>query len=1407
MDIESDDSERWEDFFGSSTDLTPSLLGIYDTLTGSLVETTPKKQRSLPDLTEDKNEEDTTNNQNLNIEEILVTSKTSILDESDAEQESALKFDRNGKFSHSKICFISHNIQRLLQHTDSVKKIDGDAIRQQKISQEPKVAHKFVKKNQSKHQLVIPLSKTTSKITQSSKELVETFSSSTEYLDNIGSGGLGRGRNYPPNTPKQFDSEKTPTNATNEAFNFEIATPKKTTPVTPPSLLDTDEDIIEVDKVMELGALYDRDTNPKMADVIEAYNYSVGLSLSEVSTTSTDLMENSISSVETLAKSVEASPTGSRKPSPQSSPLLTYSRLSANKASTPISSPLSKTTNNEHSKTSMESLTDRLSEMKSKFSPRESRKMKLMPQEITFLKHRPLSSSSISSTSSSSSSGSEHIKPATSYLASVESLADHSENEIENRHGTYTVFERACMELVDTETNYVEDLGQVITGYLQDWRERHFIPPDQLSILFSNIEDIYDFNCTLLKQLITSGLNPAKIAKCFIDLRDRFDVYTTYCTSYPEAISLLTSLIQDTYTNAILNSTQKRLHHSLPLGSYLLKPVQRILRYHLLLDNLRKHCDVKEVSEAHEIMQDVAANINQVKRKLEQQSRVKELSGILDGWMGPKLTVLGDLRQEGILMEHNKPRSVFLFGTMLIITKPKEDGRLQFKRLIQQNNLMLNEHLPGEPTSFYVIPYDDPRSQIKLTARNREQKRVWAQDIKSVMLERFNNIPNRARELVYKLGDEEDRTPDTNKWKWPLNNSKPIYLERRNEFRRSEIRNRSKIKRKTSVTNSTSFEGFNNKQSELEHRALSKNLSMDDNMMATLPRTGGSTTTEECCSNAPDCECPTRSTKSSHINPALSKFNKERSKSVPRMSVLSSDLDEQQIVIKENLDSRVSKSTKSVEVKMYNTKTIPKRIATLKKNKSKKETSTFYMDLNDEFEETVLRITESTENLNEIEAAEEAIVEEYDSKKDEGQDQEIEKDGNSSNENTRKEDAQIVLDLVTKKIDFDRIQKKPQKKKSLENGSSPLNSPDPLGNSEELPPRPPSKSPPPLEVDESTDPSEPIYESLLRNVHVPYKFSPILNRSKSQQYYKPREKKSIPTNRPESDYVTLVYSASGNLQKIGDDLVGGFSGGAQLRSSDSKINYETLPIRDVCQSAPTSPEISSPNQPEAIYARPVTKNNLVKRLLSSSKSENVSGSESSLIPRVRKSIESATQSFGKINKPPERRVSDVTDMCRQSYLHRQGSEAVGERIANVDYADPKTLFTNGSVNNSAASLNIKGDSVFSLTSSSDSVFDFCKKRRDKPMNLEYLDNVAATCFEKDFRDSAIYSDDNEKRHDYGDSQPNGHSDSPPPLPPPRKSCGLSNPAVIVGPAHMSSSASRSWVMKQIENFNRENQHQ
>lgn len=92
-------------------------------------------------------------------------------------------------------------------------------------------------------------------------------------------------------------------------------------------------------------------------------------------------------------------------------------------------------------------------------------KSSLTIPDIARLKHRPLSATSICSTSSSSSSGSENLtnKIGVSYLASVESLADHSENELISG-GNMTLCERACREIIDSERTYVDDLGQVIKG-------------------------------------------------------------------------------------------------------------------------------------------------------------------------------------------------------------------------------------------------------------------------------------------------------------------------------------------------------------------------------------------------------------------------------------------------------------------------------------------------------------------------------------------------------------------------------------------------------------------------------------------------------------------------------------------------------------------------------------------------------------------------------------------------------------------------------------------------------------------------------------------------------------------------------------------------------------------------------
>nr|XP_036218863.1 uncharacterized protein LOC106621549 isoform X1 [Bactrocera oleae] len=1570
----------------------------------------------------------------------------------------------------NQIRILSPNVQRIITHSDAerVETVDIDALQQQPAHltsplQSPALHHRYVKKApppsatstpNSIHKVKlshIPLSKITGKLTQSGNELVETFDSSSEYLDALNFHSYSEAKparclKKPP-TPaivsipclegSTGDGEITPTNtlaiksndslgAFNFSTNYKLSLPNyerqesikliemeqlATTsqmltaacaPPPPTSLPlavehqqnhnhnnnninnnnNTSTTLNTPPPIPSKEFIATAPLSP--SDFVETLNYPlITKDLASLTLSEKDTMNSSMTSVElieainkpVISKPLVRSSSAACASTVSGSPMLTYARSKslAAKANTlggavPIKLPTAQQLEEleEASKMSAESL-DRLTDIKSKFSPKESRKGGPMLPEIAKLKHRPLSSSSICSTSSSSSSGSDHLngKLATSYLASVESLADQSENELMDPHSGMSVLERAMLEIVDSERSFVEDLGQVIKGYLSDWKERACLRYDELKILFSNIEEIYEFNSTLLKQLINSGMDPGKIAKCFIELRERFDVYTTYCTSYPEAISLLTKLLQATHTNALLTSTQKMLQHKLPLGSYLLKPVQRILKYHLLLDNLRKHCDVKEVLQAYEIMRQVARNIDQVKRKLEQQIRVKELSGILDGWLGPELTVLGELRQEGLLMEHNKPRMVFLFDTMLIITKSKEDNRLQFKSYIHQNNLMLSEHLPGEPTSFYVIPYHEPRNQIKLTAKNRDQKRLWAQHIKGVILEKFDNIPNRAKELVYKLGDEEDRTPDKNTWKWSLHSTSttPVYLERRNQYRRSEIRKCSKFKRKT-VTNSTSFDSFNelaeNAAREIpttttandlttakEGKPLARTNSIDDNMLPALHKLAAviknkgkadeavksdnadsgsgkevkhehtATVKEELSSCI--MRDQRRSACASPKSPLFGlKALKERSKSVPRISFQCEDLDEENESLhgsNTNLDARKSKSSKSIEVKQYNHKTIPKRIATLKKQRTgkTKETCKFYMDLSefDDAPKTELKITESTENLLDEEQVDGSSSAQKDAKTvtqnlDSIQMQ-LEKQCEELLTTLKKKDADIILDLLKQNKEFERIAKKKQQRKRTEqggggsgsgsgSGSAPGSpeSPDyPLLN--ELPPRPPSRSPPPLESeseqavndapqttpDEEED-AEPIYESLLRNVHVPYKFSPVLGRSVSTQQCKTRERKSPPVPRPESDYVTLVYSPEGALQKVGNEMLAerASSGGTQLRrdaietpldqrdSSGSSTSSSTCTLKRDSQSTVINVECASASNismisnntsnshTEAIYARPIPKN-LMKRLFSTSahtaigmgsksSHENISSSHNSLLPRARKSIDNIALSFGRSNKPPERRVSDVTEMCRQSILHRQGSEAVGERMAHVDYADPRTLFT--VTVNASSDASLQRDSVFSLTSSNDSV---CDQKRAASSTLSsdasnsdfvYEDNVEA-CLENDFRDSAIYSDDNEKRTDYESSDGIKRPNSPPPPPPParnrtnpelppkptgiprvninkiaspRKELPAPSPLVsadahcfagksahiVICPPHLSAAASRSWVLQQIDNFNK-----
>uniref|UniRef100_A0A1B0BNH0 DH domain-containing protein n=1 Tax=Glossina palpalis gambiensis TaxID=67801 RepID=A0A1B0BNH0_9MUSC len=1366
MDTESDDSERWEDFFGSSTELAPSVLGIYDTLTTEL---DGRSSESNPCISDNSDEVSLASrsdaikkiitNSNVTSDDKLLSVQTLFKQNDENVNEiascmpSQFSTSLDGNAVKSAICEITNNclsdssesltaisgrntpnkhrtnirvlspnVQRIITHSDiePVDAVDIIALNNPPKSPLPNRSLRKIpvcnisNKVKLSH---IPLSKITGKLTLAGNDIVETFSQD---------GNSDATENLRKTSPKCIDKLSTDKAKTISKQNIFAA---KETSQIPVKYIVPGNSLLE-DITFELAS----------------QDETKSLTCFELVKTSTQTLRSEGYEKSCAKEQIKCSPL-----------VRTLSALTPSgdieREYWRTDSERQESVNQQNAKNALQTTGE---SQKLKFSPKEAQKMcNLILPDLARLKHRPLSSLSICSTSSSSSSGSglDHLgcKHSTSYLASVESLADQSENELMEVPTGMSVFERACLEIVDSERSYVNDLGEVIQGYLFDWKERACLRYDELKVLFSNIEEIYEFNVALLKKLIDSGLDPVKISACFIEMKNRFEVYTTYCTSYPDAIQLLTKLLQATHTNALLTSTQKLLQHTLPLGSYLLKPVQRILKYHLLLDNLRKHCDIKEVMQAYEIMRQVARNIDQVKRKLEQQTRVKELSGILDGWLGPELTVLGELRLEGVLMESNKPRKVLLFSSMLIIAKAKEDNRLQFKSYIHQNNLMLSEHLAGEQTSFYIIPYDEPRNQIKLTAKSRDQKRLWTQHIKSVILEKFDNIPPRAKELVYQLGDEEDHSVDKHSWKWSLTStSTPTYLERRNQYRRSEMRNRSKIKRKT-ISSPNTFHNLNDvgyTDSETVLKPISKSsdsindkrlLDIDTSIEEEIQNSG-----EECkqCKhrNEESCRHFGSSRQFKRMLALGSKPLKERSKSVPRMSV--STRKSNAAALAEESPSK-SSVMKFEETKSYSHKTFPKRITSLRKQRfnNKKETSTFYMTLS-EFEDastTVLKITESSENISnpsqlDSDIKSEKYVNLMLSNVSDSYDGIVDANHKASariSAEKVKQDAQIVLDLLRDSKEFNRFCCKLQKKRSTEkNCNSSKTSAEKVNESivNDLPPRPPSKSPPPLEIENefkrepSSYESEPIYETLRRNVHVPYKFSPVFSRSKSVQCPKGREKCIEPAASSDSDYVTLIYPKD-------DDA-------CRYESHSKTNNVEKIIGRDTQGSSKeknsTNPILTE--KCDSFLKTRAIKNNSTMVAVTTKSTQSVQASKN----RVRNLLRSSTSTSITEESFPKGQ--------NRSILHLQGSEAVGERIAHLDYADPRSLFI---ITKSDTTTTLQRDSVFSLTSSNDSV---CEQKRlnskfaDSSQNFEYEHCVEAT-LENDFRDSAIYSDDNERRMD------------------------------------------------------------
>ncbi|XP_056107559.1 pleckstrin homology domain-containing family G member 3 isoform X2 [Rhinichthys klamathensis goyatoka] len=316
--------------------------------------------------------------------------------------------------------------------------------------------------------------------------------------------------------------------------------------------------------------------------------------------------------------------------------------------------------------------------------------------------------------------------------------------------------DRVVMEIIETERMYVRDLRSIVEDYLVHIIDTRNLPikPEQVCSLFGNIEHIYEFNSELLQSLDMCANDPVAIARCFVDKSNYFQIYTQYCTNYPNSVAVLTDCLRNKTLAKFFRDRQASLKRSLPLGSYLLKPVQRILKYHLLLQEIAKHFEREEdgydvVIEAIDSMTGVAWYINDMKRKHEHAVRLQEVQSLLLNWKGPDLTTYGELVLEGTFPVHRakNERTLFLFDKMLLITR-KRGEHYVFKTHISCSTLMLIESAK-DSLRFSVMHYKHPKQPHTVQARTVEEKKLWAHHIKRLILENHHAvIPQKAKDAI-----------------------------------------------------------------------------------------------------------------------------------------------------------------------------------------------------------------------------------------------------------------------------------------------------------------------------------------------------------------------------------------------------------------------------------------------------------------------------------------------------------------------------------------------------------------------------------------------------------------------------------------------------------------------------------
>ncbi|KAH8869343.1 Triple functional domain protein [Schistosoma japonicum] len=377
---------------------------------------------------------------------------------------------------------------------------------------------------------------------------------------------------------------------------------------------------------------------------------------------------------------------------------------------------------------------------------------------------------SVSSTSSSGTGGSTGASLTNeSYLVTSPAAASGTTQE---QRRLARRRENLLRELIQTERLYVQSLEQCIETY----RKGLISPPKMLAaqvpsglvgqadIIFGNILIIYEFHKQtfepeLAKYTESGDFLPEDVGHCFVVHSDRLaELYVEYCVNNTESTRLIVE-----HGQSYFQSLQLYFNMVEPLQSYLIKPVQRVTKYQLLLRELRDCCDpagIGEISEGLEAMLNVPKRANDALHLSMLQNLPEDvpLTSLGDVILQDQFTVWEPKQ----LIKKSRERRVFLFDHCLILAKEaaSQPGEHKSKYIYKSRLLLadcnITEHIEGDQCKFAlwtgrIPPIHEYRMVLK--AATLELKQNWVRALREVMRERVFSVQS-----LYQQGQNPNST-------------------------------------------------------------------------------------------------------------------------------------------------------------------------------------------------------------------------------------------------------------------------------------------------------------------------------------------------------------------------------------------------------------------------------------------------------------------------------------------------------------------------------------------------------------------------------------------------------------------------------------------------------------------------